>query len=91
MQTEKITNFIEDIVLIDSIKRNKNYDKISKLHKYWSRKPWYLIEKSILEYSKEGDLVLLTDSKIYGRNVRSISKQVHEEIIKNLVQFADTE
>jgi DNA modification methylase len=58
MQTEKITNFIEDIVLIDSIKRNKNYDKISKLHKYWSRKPWYLIEKSILEYSKEGDLVL---------------------------------
>ncbi len=58
METEKLTNFIDDIVFIDSIKRNKKYDRVSKLHKYWSRKPWYLIEKSILDYSKEGDLVL---------------------------------
>ena len=58
METEKAINFIDDIVFIDSIKRNKKYDRVSKLHKYWSRKPWYLIEKSILDYSKKGDLVL---------------------------------
>lgn len=58
METQKLTNFIDDIVFIDSIERNKKYDKVSKLHKYWSRKPWYLIEKSILDYSKKGDLVL---------------------------------
>jgi len=58
METQKLTNFIDDIVYIDSIKRNKKYDRVSKLHKYWSRKPWYLIEKSILDYSKPGDLVL---------------------------------
>ncbi len=58
METEKLTNFIDDIVFVDSIDRNKKYDRVSKLHKYWSRKPWYLIEKSILDYSKEGDLVL---------------------------------
>ena len=49
------------------------------------------IEQAQNRTSKEGDLVLLTDSKIYGHNVRSISKEVHGEIIKNLVQFADTE
>ena len=49
------------------------------------------IEQAQNRTSKEGDLVLLTDSKIYGHNVRSISKKVHGEIIKNLVQFADTE
>ncbi|WPY01628.1 hypothetical protein Trichorick_01542 (plasmid) [Candidatus Trichorickettsia mobilis] len=44
------------------------------------------IEQAQNRMSKEGGLVLLTDSKIYGRNVRSISKEVHEEIIKNLKQ-----
>ena len=47
------------------------------------------IEQAQNQRSKEGGLVLLTDSKIYGRNVRSISKEVHEEIIKNLEQLAE--
>ena len=46
------------------------------------------IERAANQKSKSG-LVLLTDSKIYGENVRSISKEVHEEIIKNLAQFED--
>ena len=58
MENEVLKNYIDDIVYIDSIDRNKKFDRVSKLHKYWSRKPWYLIEKSILEYSKPGDLVL---------------------------------
>ena len=48
------------------------------------------IEQAQNRMSKEGVLVLLTDSKIYGSNVESISKEVHEEIIKNLVQAAET-
>lgn len=38
--------------------------------------------------SKGDVLVFLTDGKIYGPHVRSISKEVHEEIIKNLAQPA---
>jgi DNA modification methylase len=37
---------------------NKDYSKIYKLHKYWSRKPWYPIYECINEYSKPGDNVL---------------------------------
>lgn len=44
------------------------------------------IEQAQKDLSKNGRLVLLTDSKIYGRNVKSVSKEVHKEIIKNLGQ-----
>ena len=47
------------------------------------------IEQVQNQLSKNTRLVLLTDSKIYGRNVRSISKEVHEDIIKNLAQPAE--
>lgn len=47
------------------------------------------IEQAQNQMSKNGVLVLLTDSKIYGHNVRSISKEVHEEIIKNLGATAE--
>lgn len=44
------------------------------------------IEQAQKQLSKRGVLVLLADSKIYGSNVRSISKEVHKDIIKNLEQ-----
>lgn len=37
---------------------NKDYSNIYKIHKYWSRKPWYLVEKYIKKHSKENDTVL---------------------------------
>jgi len=37
---------------------NKEYSKIYKFHKYWARKPWYIVERYIQEYSNEGDTVL---------------------------------
>lgn len=49
---------IRNLVDIKAIKRNKTYDKIARMHKYWSRKPWYILEKYILEYSKAGDTIL---------------------------------
>lgn len=37
---------------------NKEYSKIYKLHKYWARKPWYIVDKFIEKYSKTGDTVM---------------------------------
>lgn len=36
---------------------NKEHSKIYKIHKYWARKPWYVIEKYIKKYTCQGDLV----------------------------------
>lgn len=48
-----------------------------------------LIEQYQKQMSKQGALVLLTDSKIYGNNLHSVSKIVHSEIIKNLQEGAE--
>ncbi len=37
---------------------DKSYNKVSKIHKYWSRKPWYIIKDYISKYSKSNDVVL---------------------------------
>ena len=34
------------------------YKNMSKIHKYWSRKPWNLMKFMISKYSSEGDVVL---------------------------------
>lgn len=49
---------IRDLVDIKSIKYDKAYDRIARIHKYWSRKPWYIIKEYISKYSKIGDTVL---------------------------------
>jgi DNA modification methylase len=35
-----------------------NFNKVAKIHKYWSRKPFHLVEDCILRYSKKGQLVV---------------------------------
>lgn len=40
------------------ISYDKNLSKIYKIHKYWARKPWYVVRKYIQKYSKENDIVL---------------------------------
>lgn len=47
-------------ILVDenSILFDKNYNKVSKIHKYWSRKPWYIIKDYISKYSVQEDLIL---------------------------------
>jgi DNA modification methylase len=37
---------------------NREYNKIAKIHKYWSRKPWYVIEHLINKYSLPSQIVL---------------------------------
>jgi len=50
-----------------------------------------LIEQYQKQMSKTGALVLLTDSKIYGSNIFSISKKAHSQIIKNISQELEQE
>jgi len=42
------------------------------------------IEQIQKDMSKKRTIILLADSKIYGNNVSSISKEVHEKIINRL-------
>lgn len=42
------------------------------------------IEQIQKDLSKNGVIILLTDSKIYGNNVTSISKEVHKKIVDRL-------
>ena len=37
---------------------DKTHSRIYKIHKYWARKPWYIVEKYINEYSQAGELVM---------------------------------
>lgn len=53
-----MNKLLESLVDLKEISYDKQFNKASKLHKYWSRKPWYIVEQYIEEYSKAGDLVL---------------------------------
>lgn len=37
---------------------DKEISKIYKIHKYWARKPWYIVERYISDYSKSGDIIM---------------------------------
>ena len=44
---------------MNDIPAEKGYiDKIYKIHKYWARKPWYVVSSYLSKYSKIGDLVV---------------------------------
>lgn len=51
-----IYNCAEDATLLDNY--DKEFNKVAKIHKYWSRKPFQLVENCILKYTKENEIVL---------------------------------
>ena len=51
-----IQNILDSLYLKEDY--NKEYSKIYKIHKYWARKPWYIVEKYINQYSNIGDTVM---------------------------------
>lgn len=54
---KQIESLLSNITQVEDY--NKQYSNIyKKFHKYWSRKPWYIVEKYITKYSEEGDTVL---------------------------------
>ena len=54
-QKNKINDLLVDI---SGIKFDKKYSRVANLHKYWARKPWYIIEQFTDRYTKIGDVVL---------------------------------
>lgn len=53
-----ISILLDKLIDTDSIRFNSEFNKMAKIHKYWSRKPWHIIENYILKYSNKNDLVL---------------------------------
>jgi DNA modification methylase len=51
---EVLSNLIDE----KEITYDKNISKFSKIHKYWSRKPWYIISSYVSKYSSKDDTVL---------------------------------
>ena len=50
-----IENIFHSLYSVESYK--KEYSKIYKVHKYWARKPWYIVERYIQGYSSPGDII----------------------------------
>jgi len=53
-----VSQIITDFIKVNRIDYDPTYSRLSKLHKYWARKPWFVIEKYISRYSNEKDLVI---------------------------------
>jgi len=53
-----IDKYLSDTTIIKDTHRDKKFDKIYKIHKYWARKPWHIVEKNILDNSNPRDIVL---------------------------------
>lgn len=58
MTKTETDNLIDDLIDVKKINYNKNYNRVARIHKYWSRKPWYIVEKYISDFAKPGDVVL---------------------------------
>lgn len=54
---EQIIDSIVDSLYAEECYK-KEHSRIYKIHKYWARKPWYIVEKYISEYSNPGDVVM---------------------------------
>jgi len=54
----KISQIINNLIDVNGIKYDRHYSRVAKLHKYWSRKPWFVVDRYIEKYSKKNHLVL---------------------------------
>src|SRR3972149_4531150 len=53
-----ISQIVNNLIDIKDIKHDGKYSRVAKLHKYWSRKPWFVIDQYIEKYSEKDHLVL---------------------------------
>ena len=49
---------IDKLIDTNKVRYNTEFNKMAKIHKYWSRKPWHIIENYVLKYSQPNDYVL---------------------------------
>ena len=53
-----ISKIVNNLIDVNDIEYDRRYSRVAKLHKYWSRKPWFVIDRYIQKYSKKNNLVL---------------------------------
>ena len=53
-----ISQIVKNLVDVNDIKHDRQYSRVAKLHKYWSRKPWFVVDQYIEKYSKKNHVVL---------------------------------
>ena len=53
-----ISQIVNNLIDVNDIKHDRQYSRVAKFHKYWSRKPWFVIDQYIEKYSKKNHLVL---------------------------------
>lgn len=53
-----ISQIVKNLVDVNDIKHDCQYSRVAKLHKYWSRKPWFVVDQYIEKYSKKNHVVL---------------------------------
>lgn len=84
---------------------NKEHSRIYRLHKYWARKPWYIVEKYIQNYSMPGDLVMdpfcgsgctgleavMNGRNFVGQDLNPSALRVSRETLKNDVSMEKLE
>jgi adenine-specific DNA methylase len=58
MSRHQLKKVLENLIDENEISYDKRISKFSKIHKYWSRKPWYIIQSYINKYSSENEIVL---------------------------------
>ena len=91
--------------IINSLYSDENYQKeysnIYKIHKYWARKPWYIVEKYINEYSNQNDTVMdpfcgsgctgleavINNRNFIGRDLNPSAIQVSSGTLINNIDF----
>lgn len=54
----KVSQIVNNLIDVSDFKYDRKYSRVAKLHKYWSRKPWFVIDQYVQKYSKENHLVL---------------------------------
>ncbi len=53
-----ISSVIDSLIEVRKSEYDRKYSRIARIHKYWARKPWFVVQNYISKYSKEQDVVL---------------------------------
>src|SRR3989344_4519569 len=53
-----ISQIVKNLIDVNDIKHDRQYSRVARLHKYWSRKPWFVVDQYIEKYSKKNRVVL---------------------------------
>lgn len=49
---------VNNLIDTNDFEYDREYSRVARLHKYWSRKPWFIIGEYVGKYSKKGECVL---------------------------------